>query len=218
MKGFLFCINSQVTLYLDSKLILEMKSQHYMASILIGGTPGTGKTKVAKVLGSRLSVDVIALGELADESGCISAQDKARDTGIIDEDCLVDALVDLVDDKSEQFVIEGHYIDLVPSSAVQWVFILRTHPEVLVGRLTSRGYSTEKVNENVEAEVLGVCQMDALDAFGEERVLEIDTSELTPTDVATMIEQMIRDEATPTRIDWMMTLEKEGRLDEFLSE
>lgn len=195
-----------------------MITNQFMASILIGGTPGTGKTMVAKILGSRLSVDVIALGELADKSGCISAQDKARETGIIDEDCLVEAIIDLVDDKSERFVIEGHYIDLVPSSAVQWVFILRTHPETLVGRLTSRGYKDKKVNENVEAEVLGVCQLDALDAFGEERVLEIDTSEMTPPEVASMIEQMIRDESAPIRIDWMESLEKEGRLDEFLSE
>ena len=189
-----------------------------MASILIGGTPGTGKTMVAKVLGSRLSVDVIALGKLADKSGCISAQDKARNTGIIDEDCLVEAIINLVDDKSERFVIEGHYIDLVPSNAVQWVFILRTHPETLRERLTDRGYNPEKVKENVEAEVIGVCQLDAIDAFGEERVLEIDTTEMTPPDVASKIEEMIRDEATPTRIDWMMDLEKEGRLDEFLSE
>ncbi|MHA1137646.1 MAG: adenylate kinase family protein [Candidatus Thorarchaeota archaeon] len=189
-----------------------------MASILIGGTPGTGKTMVAKVLGSRLSVDVIALGELADKSGCISAQDKARNTGIIDEDCLVEAIIKLVEDKSERFVIEGHYIDLVPSSAVQWVFILRTHPEKLVGRLIDREYKEEKVNENVEAEVLGVCQLDAIDAFGEERVLEIDTSDMNPTDVASMIEKMIADETAPTRIDWMESLEKEGRLDEFLNE
>ncbi|MFW9844189.1 MAG: adenylate kinase family protein [Candidatus Thorarchaeota archaeon] len=205
-------------MYRDSKLILELISKRFMASILIGGTPGTGKTKVAKVLGSQLSVEVIALGELADESGCISAQDKARDTGIIDEDCLVDAIIELVDDKSDRFVIEGHYIDLVPSKAVQWVFILRTHPETLVERLTDRGYKEEKVKENVEAEVLGVCQLDALDAFGEERVLEIDTSEMTPTDVASKIEQLMKEEATPTRIDWMTSLEKEGRLDEFLSE
>jgi len=189
-----------------------------MASILIGGTPGTGKTMIAKVLGSRLSVDVIALGELADKSGCISAQDKARDTGIIDEDCLVEALLDLVDYKGKRLVIEGHYIDLVPSSAVEWVFILRTHPETLTERLTKRGYKDEKVKENVEAEVLGVCQLDALDAFGEKRVLEIDTTEMTPPEVASMIEQMISDESTPTRIDWMVSLEKEGRLDQFLSE
>jgi len=189
-----------------------------MAAILIGGTPGTGKTMVAKVLGSKLQIDVVSLGELADKSGCISAQDKARDTGIIDEDCLVDALVNLVDDKGKRILIEGHYIDLVPSGSVQWVFILRTHPQTLRERLVERDYKDEKVKENVEAEVLGVCQLDALDAFGEDRVLEIDTSEMTPPDVVLKIEQLISEEAAPTRIDWMVTLEKQGRLSEFLSE
>jgi len=84
--------------------------------------------------------------------------------------------------------------------------------------LTKRGYKDEKVKENVEAEVLGVCQLDAIDSFGEARVLEIDTTEMTPPDVASMIEQMISDNSVPTRIDWMESLEKEGRLDEFLSE
>ncbi len=189
-----------------------------MAAILIGGTPGTGKTMVSKVLGSKLSVDVVSLGDLADEFGCISTKDKMRDTGIIDEDCLVDALVELVEPKGNRLIIEGHYIDLVPSSAVQWVFILRTHPETLRGRLAKRNYKDEKIKENVEAEVLGVCQMDALDSFGEDRVLEIDTSEMAPTDVTSKIEQLISEEAAPIRIDWMTILEKEGRLDEFLSE
>jgi len=201
----------------DSKLILGMNPNHFMAAILIGGTPGTGKTMVSKVLGSRLGVDVVSLGNLADESGCISAKDKMRDTGIIDEDCLVDALVELVEPKGKRLIIEGHYIDLVPSSAVQWVFILRTHPVTLRGRLAERNYKDEKVKENIEAEVLGVCQMDALDSFGEDRVLEIDTSEIAPADVASKIEQLISDEAAPIRIDWMTTLEEEGRLDEFLS-
>ena len=133
-----------------------------MSVILVGGTPGTGKTVVAKILGSKLSVEVIGLGDLADESGCISAEDKARKTGIINEDCLVDALVKLTEDKSKRLVIEGHYIDLVPSDSVQWVFLLRTHPETLKKRLDKRNYYDEKVTENVEAEVLGVCQLDDL--------------------------------------------------------
>jgi adenylate kinase len=189
-----------------------------MSVILVGGTPGTGKTVVAKILGSKLSVEVVGLGELADESGCISAEDKARKTGIINEDCLVDALVELTEEKSKRLVIEGHYIDLVPNSSVQWVFLLRTHPEILKTRLSDRNYSEEKVIENVEAEVLGVCQLDALDAFGEKKVYEIDTSELSAPETAAMIESFMKNSPAPERIDWMTLLEEEGRLDEFLSE
>ena len=189
-----------------------------MSVILVGGSPGTGKTRVAKILGSKLSVEVIGLGEFADESGCITAEDKARKTGIINEDCLVDALLDLTEDRSKRMIIEGHYIDLVPSSSVQWVFILRTHPEQLRTRLTDRRYSKEKVTENVEAEVIGVCQMDALEAFGEERVFEIDTTETNAPEAVEIIEKMIKEKSSPTRIDWMALLEEEGRLDEFLTD
>lgn len=189
-----------------------------MSVILVGGSPGTGKTKVAKILGSKLSVDVISLGELADESGCITAEDKARKTGIINEDCLVDALIELTEDKSKSVVIEGHYIDLVPSSSVQWTFILRTHPETLKQRLSERNYSDEKVTENVEAEVMGVCQMDALTAFGEAKVFEIDTTELSAPQSVETIEFILKNGSSPIRIDWMSQLEEQGRLDEFLSD
>jgi len=189
-----------------------------MPAIVIGGTPGTGKTKVAKIVGSRLTVATISLGELAEKEGCISAQDKARNTGIINEDCLVEAILDIVDDKSKRMVIEGHYVDLVPSDSVEIAIVLRTHPEALRERLKERGYSKAKVDENVEAEVLGVCQLDALDAFGEEKVYEIDTTDMTPTEVASQIEELLKTDTIPTRIDWMEMLEEEGRLDEFLSE
>jgi len=202
----------------DSKLILESFCRNPMPAIVIGGTPGTGKTKIAKIVGSRLAIETISLGDLAEKEGCISAQDKARDTGIINEDCLVEAILDIVDDKSKRIVIEGHYVDLVPYGSVEIAIVLRTHPEILRERLKERGYSKAKVDENVEAEVLGVCQLDALDAFGEEKVYEIDTTYLTPTEVASMIEELLKTETPPTRIDWMETLEAEGRLDEFLSD
>jgi adenylate kinase len=202
----------------DPKLILDTFSREIMPAIVIGGTPGTGKTKVAKIIGSRYAIETISLGDLAEKEGCISAQDKARDTGIINEDCLVEAILDIVDDKSRRIVIEGHYIDLVPNGSVEIAIVLRTHPETLRERLKERGYSKAKVDENVEAEVLGVCQLDALDAFGEEKVYEIDTTDLSPNDVASMIEELLTTETTPTRIDWMETLEAEGRLDEFLSD
>jgi adenylate kinase len=189
-----------------------------MSAILVGGTPGTGKTEVATKLGSILKRKVIPLGKLAEDSDCVSFQDTKRDTGVINEDCLVDAIMELVDTNSEDLIIEGHYIDLVPSSSVEHVFILRTHPRKLKDRLNSRDYSPDKVSENIEAEVMGVCQMDAIYSFGEESVTEIDTSDMNSEETAKMIVSLLETPDTSLRIDWLSLLEQEGVLDEFLPE
>jgi len=189
-----------------------------VTAILVGGTPGTGKSEVAAVLGKRLKVKVVSLGELAKHANCISEEDLERDTDVIDEDCLVDAILDLFERESDRIIIEGHYVDLVPYSSVERAFVLRTHPEKLRERLMARGYSKEKVSENVEAEVIGVCQMDAIESFGEAKVFEIDTTEMTSSKVADKIVEMMSSRVPSPRYDWMELLENEGRLDEFLND
>lgn len=189
-----------------------------MSVILVGGTPGTGKSAAAIMLGERLGVRVLSLGKLAEAAGCISAYDDDRDTSVVDEDCLVSAILNEIEDLDEQIVIEGHYIDLVPYSSVARVFVLRTHPEVLKHRLIQRGWSKSKIEENVEAEVIGVCQLDAYEAYGEDIVTEIDTTETKQSDVVDMIQRAIRGKAETSPIDWMRLLEEEGRLGEFLSD
>ena len=190
-----------------------------MKALLIGGTPGTGKTEIASSVAEALNAKLVSVSELARDYDCIIEHDSERDTGIIDEDCIVEALIDILDTLDGPLVIEGHYIDLVPSEFVSDVFILRTHPATLMARLMEREYSKEKIDENVEAEVIGVCQMDALDSFGEDIVKEIDTTDLTPTETVEKILQSrgLRN-GLSTRIDWMELLENQGRLDEFLSE
>jgi len=184
--------------------------------IVIGGTPGSGKTSVTSALAESLGVKAIQLGKLSEEKGCIKDFDKPRDTGIVDEDCLVEAIIDVIDARDDSLIIEGHYIDLVPSSEVKIAVILRTHPEILKKRLTERNYSVDKIEENVESEVFGVCQMDAIQAFGEDIVIEIDTSEVSVDDVVSTIIRNLDKMSQPLRFDWMSLLEEEGRLDDFV--
>ena len=187
-----------------------------MSHILIGGTPGTGKTQTAERLGSLLDLQVLSLFELAKQNGCITDFDDSRDTGVIDEDCLVETIISTLEKKKDRIIIEGHYIDLVPSSSVGYAFVLRTHPKTLRHRLNERDYAPEKVKENVEAEVIGVCQIDALYSFGEELVYEVDNTSLTLDETVEAIIRQMKGETPSMRIDWMQDLENDGRLADFL--
>ncbi len=188
-----------------------------MRAILVSGTPGTGKSTVARLLASRLGVECISLGDLVVSSGCISSHDAERDTDVIDEDCVVDAILDLAESRpvDHPLVIEGHYVDLVPREHVKKVFVLRVYPETLRARLRARGYSENKVAENVQAEVIGMCQMDAIDAFGESLVVEVDATDLTPDEVLQRILELSDCDGVSTRIDWMEELEAQGVLDRY---
>ncbi len=190
-----------------------------MSLVLIGGTPGTGKSTVATLLAKKQEVNLVELGDLAENNGCINEMDADRDTAVIDEDCLVAAIDDLLDGNNERMVIAGHYIDLIPPSKVERAFILRTRPSLLKLRLEERGYAEQKVQENVEAEVFGVCQMDALEVFDEMQVFEIDT---TGRKVDETVKEIMRilgnDDEEPERYDWMTELEDQGCLDEYIGD
>ncbi len=187
-----------------------------MKAIVIGGSPGCGKTTVAALLGRSLDRDVISLGDLAVEKGCISEKDLKRDTLVIDEDCMVQAIRAEIQQHDDPVILEGHYGDLVPSKAVEKVIILRLHPEALRSRLVKRDYPELKVTENIEAEVFGVCQLDAINSFGEELVFEVNATGLTPEETHDKIIEILQASEKPTRIDWMQRLEREGVLDEYI--
>lgn len=57
-----------------------------MTVICISGTPGTGKTEVAKALSQRLGWMVIALNDLAESKDLYAGYDEERDCRIVDEE------------------------------------------------------------------------------------------------------------------------------------
>jgi len=56
---------------------------------------------------------------------------------------------------------------------VDLVVVVRAHTDVLFDRLTSRGYATKKIEENMDAEIFQELLEEAKKAYEEEIVVEI---------------------------------------------
>jgi len=83
--------------------------------------------------------------------------------------------------------------------------ILRRAPWVLKEELATREYTTSKVWENVEAELLSVCSSESRKLHPKEIVCEMDTTQKEPLQTLEEVLQILNndDKCLDTPIDWM---------------
>ena len=72
------------------------------------------------------------------------------------------------------------------------IIVLRLNPNILQNRLLRRNYSEEKIHENLEAEALGVCSVEAYEHHGE-NVNEIDTTDSDVQEVLNLVLDVLFD-------------------------
>lgn len=195
-----------------------------MKVILFSGTPGTGKTILSRKVSEKIGAKVISLSEFAVKKDLILSFDSKRDTYIIDEDRIVPEIINLVNKTRNQdiscLIIEGHLTDIIPEEIIDLVIVLRCDPEILQGRLKARGYSTEKILENVQSEILGNCANFFVEKDMKKPLLELDTSTIDIDKLVNIIVEIIMREKNITKyalgkIDWLEKLSAENRLDDF---
>ena len=131
--------------------------------IALTGTPGVGKTSLAEYVSRELGFTHIDVSQIALEMGAVSEQDE--DSSVVDTDILSKKLKDM-----DNIIIDSHFAEMFD---VDIVFVLRCEPKILYNRLKERGYSQEKIKENVEAEILDYCLISALEHHDPEKIFEI---------------------------------------------
>ena len=168
--------------------------------VALTGTPGTGKTSVARVLRER-GHDVLDMTQYIRDNGLREEYDAERDTYSVDVERLNDSLSDM-----EDCMFEGHLAHFMD---VDMIIVMRCHPDVLADRLRARGYSESKVRENVEAEVLDVILCESVDSGIPTFV--VDSTSESPEESASAVEDIIKgetDNRSPGDITWAAEMEK----------
>lgn len=188
--------------------------------LVVVGTPGVGKSSVSSLLASRLGGVNVSLSELVKNEGLSCGVDRKRETLIADVERLSRRIKKIIKKTEGYIIVDGHFaMDVVEAEDVFLAFVLRRDPDELREILEKRRFKESKVKENVAAEILDVCLFDAVKAYGEKRVCEINVSGKTIEEV---VEEIIDALSNHRKcrvgvIDWLTKLELEGRLDEFLA-
>ncbi|MFH1065598.1 MAG: adenylate kinase family protein [Nanoarchaeota archaeon] len=153
-----------------------------MAVIIITGTPGTGKTELAKEI-AKNGFEYVDANKVIDENKLIESFDKKRDTNVVDEKKLADAFVKLIKSKkAHKLIIDSHMSHCVPSKYVDVCIVTKCDLKVLKKRLEKKGYSKEKVRENLDAEIFDVCLNESMESG--HNLLIVDTTKRNPKELA----------------------------------
>jgi adenylate kinase len=166
-----------------------------MAKLLLTGTPGTGKTEVADILADLTGFTLIRVNEAVGEDYL----DIEEGSKVVDLKRLSKKIEAIIDGN---VIIEGHLAHLLEIKGS--VIVLRTNPSELRMRLEKKGFSKDKVEENLEAEALDVILIESLELHHD--VFEIETTGKKAQDISAVIQGILNGKNKnfrPGKISWL---------------
>lgn len=156
--------------------IIKMKSTRHQPNIIITGTPGCGKSSHAESIVSQLQAPYkhYEISTLAKERKCFLSYDEDFESYIVDEDKLLDSLEP--DLREGGAIIDWHCCDIFPERLIDLVVVLRTDNSILFDRLKKRGYKDNKIQENLDCEIMEVVYLDAIEGYVPEVVISLNSN------------------------------------------
>ena len=180
--------------------------------IALSGTPGTGKSIVGHLLAVDLGIQCLELNQIILDQEFYIGEDTDRETVIADIEKVRDYLLSTLEASKDRYVVVGHFADEVPKVLLEVLIILRCNPVILSLRLQKKGWSEEKIVENLQAELLGECTTQAVARHNLSQIFEIDTSERTPQETVEAINNILAGKGgifKVGRISWLRTLDEQ---------
>lgn len=138
-----------------------------MKVICVTGTPGTGKTAIAKKLAEKYGFHYLDVNKLIARNKMAEGFDEKRKAKIIDTRKLNKALINYIEaskPRSKGLIIDSHLSHYLPKKYVNLVIVAKCGIKELNKRLIKRKYSKNKIRENLQAEIFSICHNEAFEA------------------------------------------------------
>ena len=181
------------------RLVAPMSMQPRV--IALTGSPGTGKSTLASRL-QKEGLTIITLEEAAESVDALSQFEELREVEI-------SKLAEWKWEGDSHCVIDGHLSHHCPIDAV---IVLRCNPYELRNRLEQRmGYEPDKIESNVEWELISGVWADLIAVHPHANVIELDTTE-QDVSVENVLDFILNDKPSTSveefisdSIDWIAT-------------
>ncbi len=144
--------------------------------IAVSGTPGTGKTTIAKKVARIFRLKYIDVNDIVKKYSLSEGYDKKKKCKIIDVKRMEKAIVkEISDEKKERgFVVDSHLSHHMSKKILYLCVVTKCDLKVLKRRLGKRKYSKSKIRENLDCEIFDICYNEALEKG--HKVIAVDTT------------------------------------------
>ncbi len=132
-----------------------------MKVIIVSGTPGTGKTKIAKLISKEIKYKYIDLNLLIKSRRLFDYFDKKRKSNVVDIKKLNRFIIKFIKKSKTNLVFDSHLSHFIPKKYVNLCIIAKCDIKKLKSRLIKRKYNKLKIKENIESEIFNVCLNEA---------------------------------------------------------